>query len=1335
MLLTRFFLNGTIYCSTALLVACGGGGGGSPSTPSPSPVPTNNAPSLGAVGDQSIAEGTISVVTASATDSDGDSLSYSVSGDDGSRFSITNGGALSLRAAPDFENPTDANGDNVYSLTVAVSDGRASDSESIEVTVTDLLEGRVVDGPISGAEVTASTDDTTTTDINGYFVFSSPTAFAAQQVSVRGGTDSFTGNALPDLVLTAAIVSGDAQNVAINTITTVLAQAGSNEAQQQVLSNLGVNYSPGEIGSNDIWALADDGDTDAENAQRLNFQLAVLFQTLQTVIGTDDDVSASAITLATATAVSDAARASQEPLTLVREGVLRDIIGDTLIALAQTPPPASVMDALVAALADANTALSDNDFAPTSQLARGATSAVQTAFQSAVDALITDGGTEAGVSAFESDASPNILFADVSPGANTSDIDDDGLIDVLDADDDGDNVRDGDDVFPLDSGESVDTDGDGVGNNADLDDDGDGVDDNADAFPNDPNEQVDTDDDGTGNNADPDDDGDGVNDEDDIAPLDPNVTGFFVSGELDVNPEVVLDSDTNNADNEFTRNNVVGSIEPNLAIAQRITSPFILHGYVSNPQTGASGPLFIEGDDDDFFLIDALAGQRFILQISEPDQDLDLYLFDTNGSIVAASENPPGFEDSQGFQEVLTVPEDGVYILNIYAFSLTGFATASNYSVTTDFAGSVSAQTAVRAGEVIVSLNSSRFENARTRSEGFGNVAARHSLQPAVQSRGKFRLMRSSAKGSSAKSGNVHAKYGAMADDSLRSRSEVSHMIKALKTDPDVEHAEPNYIYQRYATTNDPLLSEMWHLDEINISDAWDTTTGDPSVVVAVIDNGVLAQHPDFLGQTSEGYDFISSDNYDGDGIDSDPEDATPLDDPLCPGDEAFYHGAHVGGTIGATGNNAEGIVGVSYGASLMHLRALDGNCGGSSYDIAQAILYAIGEPNDSLTVPNNPASVINMSLGGGPQSLLVQGATNLAADKGVIVVASSGNDGASAVSYPAANDNTFAIGATGLDGRLASYSNKGPKLDLVAPGGGNGGQVLSLNKEADSTGNPSFTYTGTEGTSMSAPHAAGIFALMKSVYPDLTPARLEVLLEAGVLTDDLGDDGFDNATGWGLLKADKAVEVAIADANGSFEMPARLVLSSNRVYFDGATTTTVISATNPGEVGLSVTSIDNTAAWLTITERNDATAEEVARWDVTVDATGLTPGFYSSVVRYNAIDDDGVSLLARLTVSLRVGKVTGGDLGSITVVLQDGGAVVATTQTSATDDYIYRLSVPEPGTYTITASTDTNGDEALCTKGEACGRLGGSDTPESVGLSGAQSDLDITVSLPIELE
>ena len=247
-------------------------------------------------------------------------------------------------------------------------------------------------------------------------------------------------------------------------------------------------------------------------------------------------------------------------------------------------------------------------------------------------------------------------------------------------------------------------------------------------------------------------------------------------------------------------------------------------------------------------------------------------------------------------------------------------------------------------------------------------------------------------------------------------------------------------MYYRHATTDDPLLDQMWHLEQVNTATAWDTTTGAPEVVVAVIDAGTLAQHPDFLGQTTEGYDFVgATDNYDGDGIDPDPEDATPLFDE-CTQAAAFYHGAHIAGTIGATGNNAEGIAGLSYTSTLMHLRALDGDCGGSTYDIYQALLYAIGAENDSGTVPNNPADVVNMSLGGGGAASVFQDAVNQAAAQGVIVVVSSGNEGASTVSYPAAYDNAFAIGATGLGGTVASYSNQGPKLDLVAPGGGGGG-------------------------------------------------------------------------------------------------------------------------------------------------------------------------------------------------------------------------------------------------------------------------------------------------------
>ena len=1394
----------------ATISACGGGGGGSSSpTPTPPPINQNNAPTLSSIGDISIVEGSAAVTTVSGTDSDGDTLVFTLTGADSSLFSVATSGELSFVEAPDFELPGDANGDNVYELTVRVSDpSNASDSESIVVTVIDALDGRVVDGPLRNADVelsatTLSGAQTVITDAEGYFNFGDVTAASGQRIIVSGGTDTFTGNTLANSLL-IGVVDDDTQLAQVNALTTVLNDLASGAEKTQVLDALSVAYTAEDLSRSDIWQLAEGGDADALQAQRVNFQLAVLFTAANNFFG--DEVTPIDITVAMTEEIVAGATATPDSFSLSNEGTLRPMLTSAVNAFGGTPPSNAVTDAFVAALADLNTVLVDEQLVPISDLARGVNSAVQTAFQASVIALRADND----VAKFETETSLNTLFLGIDAGADTSDIDGDGLADILDADDDDDGVRDGSDAFPADpsestdtdadgvgdnsdafpddasetadsdgdgigdngdafpndpsetadsdgdgvgdnadafpddSSETVDTDGDGVGDNSDafpndasetLDSDGDGVGDNTDQFPNDPSESVDTDGDGVGNVADEDDDGDGVNDEDDAAPLNPEVTGFFISGQLIVTPDAVIDSDTNNPDNEFTRNNTVGEFSPNPAIAQTLVSPFILHGYVNKPNAGAAGPLKNEGDDDDFFAVDALAGQRFILDIPDDAQDLDFYLFNEAGAIVDASENPPGFVDADGFQEILTAPSDGRYILNIYAYSFQGFPTASNYTVTTDFKGAPGMQRAVRPGEVIVSLKEGRDKTRAWRSRTFDSVALRHNLEAAPGSQSKVRLMRFGASRKSGEKASLGPKFAALANQGLKDASEVAHIVKALAADPQIEFAEPNFIHHRHATTDDPLLGQMWHLEQVNTSTAWDTTTGAAEVVVAVIDSGTLAQHPDFLGQTTEGYDFVrGGDNYDGDGIDADPEDATPLFDE-CSDASAFYHGAHVAGTVGATGNNAEGIAGLSYSASLMHLRALNGDCGGSTYDIYQSLLYAMGAENDSGTVPNNPASVVNMSLGGGGANAIFQEGINEAAARGVIVVASSGNAGASTVSYPAAYDNTFAIGATGLTGSVESYSNQGPKLDLVAPGGGSGGGVLSLNKVEDAEGNPELTYVNSQGTSMAAPHAAAIFALMKSVHPTLTPARLEALLAAGVLTDDLDDPGFDNASGWGLLKADKAVEVALADANGTFVMPARLLLSTGRLYFGGNTTTTMISASNPGEVGLEVTGIETSADWVVVSERADALEDEVGRWDVSIDRSGLDSGFYTTEVTYNAVDDEGNALQARLTVALRIGKSSGGDLGTLQVVVidTDSGSAIATTTASPDNEYNYRIGLVDAGSFQITASTDTNGDEIICENGEACGRFGGLTSPAALEAAESTEDVDIVVRLPAE--
>ena len=212
----------------ATISACGGGGGGSSSpTPTPPPINQNNAPTLSSIGDISIVEGSAAVTTVSGTDSDGDTLAFTLTGADSSLFSVATSGELSFVEAPDFELPGDANGDNVYELTVRVSDpSNASDSESVVVTVIDALDGRVVDGPLRNADVelsatTLSGAQTVITDAEGYFNFGDVTAASGQRIIVSGGTDTFTGNTLANSLL-IGVVDDDTQLAQVNALTTVL---------------------------------------------------------------------------------------------------------------------------------------------------------------------------------------------------------------------------------------------------------------------------------------------------------------------------------------------------------------------------------------------------------------------------------------------------------------------------------------------------------------------------------------------------------------------------------------------------------------------------------------------------------------------------------------------------------------------------------------------------------------------------------------------------------------------------------------------------------------------------------------------------------------------------------------------------------------------------------------------------------------------------------------------------------------------------------------------------------------------------------------------------------
>ena len=303
------------------------------------------------------------------------------------------------------------------------------------------------------------------------------------------------------------------------------------------------------------------------------------------------------------------------------------------------------------------------------------------------------------------------------------------------------------------------------------------------------------------------------------------------------------------------------------------------------------------------------------------------------------------------------------------------------------------------------------------------------------------------------------------------------------------EFIEPNYIYQAFETPNDPDYGKQWNLRSINVESAWDETKGS-GVTVAVIDTGV-SQVPD-LKDTKfvKGYDFVN--------------------DKIDASDDAG-HGTHVAGTIAQSTNNNYGVAGIAYEASLMPLKVLGASGGGTVADIAEAIRYAA----------DNGADVINMSLGGGGESKLMEDAIDYAHQKGVVVIAAAGNSNQNSASYPARYPHVIGVAALDSVGIKAPYSNFGAGVDIAAPGGSEAGKILQETIDPQ-TGQSVFE--GYQGTSMAAPHVAGVAALVKAAGVKEPDEILKVLKQSSrvVKEDPL------NHFGAGHLDAAAAVKLAV---------------------------------------------------------------------------------------------------------------------------------------------------------------------------------------------------------------
>lgn len=742
--------------------------------------------------------------------------------------------------------------------------------------------------------------------------------------------------------------------------------------------------------------------------------------------------------------------------------------------------------------------------------------------------------------------------------------------------------------------------------------------------------------------------------------------------------------------------------------SQSIPTFATVHGFATKYGTGRSleGDRFAYSEDAyDFYRVELQRNQTLRLQVVDYAGvdvfrgDLDLVLFDLALDLVGTS-------SLTGEYESITVPADGEYYILVYAYS-----GSSKYTLTLDtvLPLAVNRQQSVdfRAGEAIVQFKQGAAVNSFSASHQSMRLSHQKTMRAA---RARFdipRTNRSSAFGSKT-SLSFEQELESKNPDSYQ-KYKTLQQIKQLNQRDDVNFAEPNYIYRPLRVPDDTFYSFQWHYPAINLPQAWDITTGSPDVIVAVIDTGVFLGHPEFAGQLVSGYDFISgiTNAADGDGIDADPDD--PGDSTIL--NNSSWHGTHVAATVAASSDDASGVAGIAWQAKIMPLRVL-GTQGGTDYDIIQAIRFAAGLSNDSGTTPAQKADIINLSLGGTGYSTAAQNAYNEVRSAGVIVVAAAGNESTSSFSYPASYDGVVSVSATDFANNRAPYSNFGSKIDVAAPGGnqaadlnndGYGDGVLSALVD-DSSGirQPSYNYY--QGTSMATPHVAGVFALMRSEYPALSPDEVDNLLVSGAITTDLGATGRDDIYGHGLLDALKAVQMAQALENGGTlpAQPALIVATPSQLAL-GGNNGAILVMSNEGDDPATITSVTDDADWLSVTE-GVVDEYRLGEYEVSIDRTGLSDSSYLGNITFNLSTGSSLQVQVTMDVGL-VDKI--GNVATIYLFLIDENFEVV-DQVTAIDSGggVFDYSFPDvaAGNYQIIGGSDIDNDLFVCQMAEACG-------------------------------
>jgi thermitase len=504
-------------------------------------------------------------------------------------------------------------------------------------------------------------------------------------------------------------------------------------------------------------------------------------------------------------------------------------------------------------------------------------------------------------------------------------------------------------------------------------------------------------------------------------------------------------------------------------------------------------------------------------------------------------------------------------------------------------------------------------------------------------------------------------------------------VLEALRNNPNIEFADPDFILQPSATPNDPYFSQAWHLSKISAPNAWDTTVGSSAVTIAILDSGCTTSHPDLAGLIVPGWNFYNNN-----------ADLT----------DVSGHGTAVAGTAAALANNGQGVAGVTWNCRLMPLRITDATGYGYSSAIASALTWAA----------DHGARVANISYGNVTKITSIINAAQYFQSKGGVVTAAAGNE----TTFDSTADNPYflLVSATDPNDVLCSWSNTGNNVDLAAPG-----------YNIVSTYYDGVSYSWCSGTSFAAPVVAGVAALVLSANPSLSGPKVQDILKQN--SDDLGTKGWDTSYGWGRVNAARAVAAA-----GGQTPPADTAPPS------AAVTSPTAAATLAGTVSVSVSGSDNVGVtkveWYLdgALKGSSATASATFSWNTTTAAKG---SHTLAAKSYDAAGNTGSSANVSVSVNNPVPDTTppvanvtspadGSTLAGIISVGVSGSDNIAVTKVEwYLDGQVKGSSPSSSASFTWNTTTVPGGLHTI-----------GSKAYDAAGNAGTSAPVLVTVNNPV---